>query len=255
MAAHQTLAAFYQCHKQPRSFLLCLESFRKFYPDSSIYVVNDGGYDYSHYCRRIGADYSYVTRVSSNDLLVFSSKATALTYLKRLWDSFSTFSESHVILLEDDVRVLRHHTLPFGHSINGCNHNVHLPVAMVEKLRQRGYGGPLFYGACGGCVLDKEFFASIPFAEVERLLDETPLQEFYSDQLTSFIALYFGGTIGDYNEFYETFYADAIARLVADEVAFLHQYKYDYNVEPTAGQRTLLGPYAPDVGATGSRFF
>lgn len=246
----QTLGAFYQCHKQPRSFLGAVSSFREFYPDSTLYVVNDGGYDYEQYCRSVGAIYSYVPKVSSLGILAFTSQDTALAYLKRLWDSFAHIPESHVVLLEDDVRVVRRHRVPFTHSVNGCNHNVRLPDVMVEALRRRGYTGPLFYGACGGCVLDREFFAAIPFADVEAVIAETPMPEFYSDQLTSFLALYFGGTIGDYDDFYETFYPDVVPRLVDDRIAFLHQYKYDYNVEPTPAQHAVLGRYDP-AGITG----
>lgn len=233
---------------------MCLESFRRFYPDSSVCVVSDGGFDYSRYCESIRAEYTFVSKVSSMGILAFTTQDAALVYLKRLWDSFPRMKETHVILLEDDVRVVRRHRVPFQFSVNGCNHNVRLPDPMVEALTSRGYTGPLFYGACGGCVLHKSFFENIPFSEVERVIAQTEMNEFYSDQLTSFIALYFGGTIGDYDDFYETFYGDVVPRLVADRVAFLHQYKYDYNVEPTPDQRALLGPYdasVPLMGPTG----
>lgn len=245
MTNQQTLAAFYQCHKQPRSFLECVESFRRFYPESTVHIVNDGGYDYSYYCARIGAEYSYVPKETRllGPTGAFSSLEAAERYLTRLWNFISTTKETHFVLLEDDVRVIRHHRLPFVYSINGCNESVRLPDIMVEKLTQNGYAGPFHYGGCGGCVFDRQFFADIPFADVQSLLAETPLSEFHTDQLFTFFALYFGGSIGHYDEFYETFYGDIIERLVTDRVAFLHQYKFDYGREPSEEQRALLGSY------------
>ena len=226
-----------------------MESFRKFYPDASLFVVNDGGYDYTDYCKRAGAVYSYVAKESNmGKPLAYTSKEAVLAYLKRLWDIFPRMKESHFILLEDDVRILRRHTLPFRHTVNGCNRAVRLPDCMLRMLRARsgGYVGPEYYGGCGGCVLDKTFFERIPFADVERLLTETGLTEFHTDQLFSYIALYFGGTVGDYDEFDERFYSDIVMRLVTDRVAFLHQYKFDYGVPPTAEQNARLGSYGAE---------
>lgn len=242
MVKRQTLAAFYQCHQQPRSFLLCLESFRKFYPDTSITVVNDGGYDFRYYCDQIGAFYSYVPKEDTlAATTAFSSLVPTLKYLARLWEFIGRTAETHFILLEDDVRILRRHRSPFQFSINGCNEHVRLPAAIVSALVGQGYSGPTFYGGCGGCVFDREFFANIPFEQVQQLLTETELVEFHSDQLLTFIALFFGGSIGPYDEFCETFYPDVVTRLVTDRVAFLHQYKFDYDLAPTKEQEAVLG--------------
>ena len=51
---------------------------------------------------------------------------------------------------------------------------------------------------------------------------------FASDILLSFIALYFGGSIDDYDEFAELWFKDIELRLKENKVAFLHQYKKDY---------------------------
>jgi hypothetical protein len=242
VASKQSLAGFYQCHKNPKNFLECMKSFRYYYPDSNVVVVSDGGHNYETYCKRQKCDYTYVPKDSNMAApLIYSSRDAALGYLRRLWNAFPKMTETHFILLEDDVRVLKRHTAPFQYSINGCNQYMFLPSVMATKLCDKGYTGPTFYGGCGGCILDKEFYMSIPFEAVQKLLEETPLTEFPADQLFSFIALYFGGSIGPYNEFTETLYPDWAKRVAKNEIAFLHQYKKEYGMEPTTLEKAILG--------------
>lgn len=244
-AAPQSLAGFYQCHKNPKNFLGCMESFRAHYPGASVVVVSDGGYNYRDYCKKFGYDYTYVTKEQNMARpLAYTSSEAVLKYFERLWAAFAKMRESHFILLEDDVRIIRRHTVSFKYSINGCGYGMRLPDCIIEKLKEKKYTGPYFYGGCGGCVLDKNFFAAIPFERVRKLLEETALTEFHTDQLFTFIALYFGGTIGQYEEFAEM-HKRGPQRVEAGTVAFLHQYKVDYGKEPTPEEAAALGFYAP----------
>ena len=43
----QEFGAYLQCHKNPYATYKCLESFRKFYPDNTIVLLSDNGYDYT----------------------------------------------------------------------------------------------------------------------------------------------------------------------------------------------------------------
>jgi len=206
MEGTQSLGAYYQCHKNAVSFVRTIQSFQTYYPDNTIIVVNDGGYDYSEFCRDNGIPYRYIEKIpTKNNALLFTSYESCLFFLKNLFDSFSFIKESHILLLEDDVRVLKKHTKPFLYSVNGCNKNESLPLYAIHVLKQKGYKEPFYYGACGGCVLNKSFFQSIDFKEIEKLIyemrDETEM--FASDILLSFIAYYFGGTIEQYDEFAE----------------------------------------------------
>jgi cellulose synthase/poly-beta-1,6-N-acetylglucosamine synthase-like glycosyltransferase len=227
----QTLGAYYQCHKNAASFIRTIKSFKYFYPESDIVVVNDGGYNYKEFCQNNNIHYSYNAKIdTTNNALLFNNYETCIKFLENLFNSFKYIKESHILLLEDDVRVLRHHTNEFKYSVNGCNKNEKIDGVIKNILMNTGYTGPLYYGACGGCVIDKNFFQSIDFEEIKNLIynikDHKHL--FASDILLSFITLYFGGTIDDYDEFAEVWYNDIEKRLIEKRVAFLHQYKEDY---------------------------
>jgi hypothetical protein len=165
-----------------------------------------------------------------------------------MFRELKTINATHVILLEDDVRILRQHTIPFLYSINGCNQNEFLDPVAVNILKKKGYNGPFYYGGSGGCVIDKVFFESIDFNEIEKLFIEIKdcPSLFASDKLISFITLYFGGTIGKYDEFAETWYSDINFRIHNNSVSFLHQYKNDYEkngVFPNDDEIIELGDY------------
>lgn len=229
---NQTVGAYYQCHKNAASFIRTIKSFKQFYPESDIVIINDGGYDYQYYCNNNNIKYTYIPKTTelTQQALIFTSFTSCLLFLKNLFDSFKNIKETHILLLEDDVRVLKTNTLPFLSTINGCNKNEKLHPILINILKEKGYNGPFFYGACGGCVIDKEFFQNIDFKDVEKLIykiKDVP-QVFASDILISFIALYFGGTIDQYDEFAEMWYHDIQTLILNNKIAFLHQYKQDY---------------------------
>jgi GR25 family glycosyltransferase involved in LPS biosynthesis len=242
----QTLSAYYQCYKNPKSFLRVMNAFQTHYPNSTIVVSNDGGDDYSSYCASITSNtvhYSYYpkTRPPSKQL-AYRTVEPLLDFLSRLWQSFPLYKESHIVLLEDDVHILRRHTLPFEHTINGMNPAYELPKAMKDVLIEKGYKGHFYLGGCGGCVISKTFYERIPFSEVESLLRKVTVPVYASDVALVFLALYYGGSINKYDEFGEMFYPNIQSLLVENKLAFLHQYKLDYGHPLTDMETKALQP-------------
>jgi len=225
----EMIGAYYQSYKNQKSFENTILSFRKWYPAASLIVNSDGGDDFSEFCSQHGATFTMKQKLKTGRNLVFDSIGAILEFVKRIWDSLHSIHEPYFILLEDDVRILRRHTKPFQYTLNGCNPNEFLPVQMQGILRERGYTGSFQYGACGGTVLHTDFLKKISFEAVEEALYELPKAVYGSDQVLSYLVLYFGVTIGPYEEFAEMWYADIQLRIDGDIVAFLHQYKKEYD--------------------------
>lgn len=247
----QTLGGYFQCYKNPTSFLRAIQSFRTVYPNSTIVVNNDGGHDYSIFCKNNSIPYTYYPKEvihrpvsSTGSVLTFSVLTPIYNFIHRMWLSFPQYKETHLILLEDDVRILRHHTAPFKFTINGLNTRTLLREPLIHILENKGYNGTFHYGGCGGCVFDKTFLEQIPFADVDVLLKSLPpLTSYNADELLTCIALYFGGSIGTYPEFIETWYPNSKQLCDEGKIAFLHQYKNDYTTPPNAEEGLLLGNY------------
>ena len=49
--------AYFQCYKNPYATYKCLESFRKFYPESTIVLLSDNGYNYSEMAKKFNCIY------------------------------------------------------------------------------------------------------------------------------------------------------------------------------------------------------
>lgn len=244
--AQQSLGAFYQCYRRPASFLRCIKSFLKQYPHATVVVDNDGGDNFSQACVRLGPNVHYTQHSRTpgqqeTASLVFSGPERLLQFLERLWRSFDVITEDFVLLLEDDVRVLKRHESLFQGAISGCNARERLPEPMNAALRARMRisSVPPGYGACGGCVLNRKFFQAIPYDLARQTLLSVKCNEWASDQALSFICLVHGGTILPNEEFAETWYSDLKKRM--PRVAFLHKFKDDYNAPPTEEEHRLLG--------------
>ena len=62
----QEFGAYLQCHKNPYATYKCLESFRKFYPDNTVVLLSDNGYDYTEMAKYFRCIY-----IHSDENIVF----------------------------------------------------------------------------------------------------------------------------------------------------------------------------------------
>jgi hypothetical protein len=56
--SQQTLGAMLQCYKNPYATYKCIESFRQHYPDSTIVIISDNGYDYTKLAEHFNCIYT-----------------------------------------------------------------------------------------------------------------------------------------------------------------------------------------------------
>lgn len=224
MTSPHSIGALFQCYKNPVNTYRALKSFRFFYPTSTVHLINDGGDPIMEkIAKRFNCIYWYKENIASKRSLIYNDVSAILEMLRRIWQVFHEIEEDHVILLEDDVRILRRHSLPFKYSINGCNFH----TSLFDELKVPGK--QVYYGGCGGAVFDKNFFLSIPFDKIEKMFLEKPEPHRYPlDMVMTCIALTHDGSVGQHEEFAEIWYGDYQERLRRNMIAFLHAYKNEY---------------------------
>jgi hypothetical protein len=122
--------------------------------------------------------------------------------------------------------------------MNGCNFQEHLYPELQRLLPP---GSQTFYGGCGGTILRKDFFESIPFETVERVVSELSLRDYPSDQILTFLTRKFGGAVGSYTDFAEEWYPNILELKAAGKVAVLHNYKKEYGLPLMAEEAAELG--------------
>jgi hypothetical protein len=231
------IGAYYQAYKKPKCVEFVLSNYRKHYSDTDIILISDGGDDFSNLAKKYNCIYFYENNLSgihsdkSKGLAesYFHSPEILINYVFRMAKYLPLIKQEHFIILEDDVLVLNK-TNNLKYDINGSNPLESLPQSVCIDLKQVL---KLNYGACGGCILNTNFFTNI-LKQTNLSLIKNQIQHYCdltterwaSDAILSYICLANNGTIGDWDGFGETWEKDIMDRI--DKLEVLHQYKNLY---------------------------
>ena len=230
----QSLGAFLQCHKNPYATFKSLESFRQFYPDSTVVLISDNGYNYSEMAKHFNCIY-----IHSNENLqfVFNNLATndlKINHMKqlseRVKECFKLCKEEYIIWLEDDVIVTDKITDTFNYDMNGCCPNNINHIDMHELKNDFSCIDPnkiYIRNGHGGTVFHKNNF--IRYLENKEILNKL-LDRYYvyrgpweQDFIFSMITILNNGTIGPYKG-----QGDCYGNMLSPHLCVQHQYKKHY---------------------------
>ena len=137
--------AFLTVYKNPLATYKCLESFRKFYPNNTIVLISDNGYNYTEMAKLFNCIYTHcneqlwliyhdtedIKKGINGKQLQWVNKL-----LERIYNGFSQIKEDYFIWLEDDVVINRRLNDPLICDINGYNPNSYW-LSMLEKMKQK----------------------------------------------------------------------------------------------------------------------
>lgn len=233
------ISAYYQCYKNSKALDFVLSKFRSFYPESQIALVSDGGENFSKKAKEYKCEYTYESKLNSELNLVFNNFDSLKTFIFRIKKYTEKFKSKYLLLLEDDVIVYNKISeTDLIYDINGCNFNEFFNFGHESLLKQYNPSlkvyNKIFFGGCGGSILNLDFFKKI-FNDEEKLNKD--IEEFFnhaepqncaSDRGLSYICLKNQGTIGQYKGFCETWYPDYKIRKQNNSIEVLHQYKELY---------------------------
>lgn len=155
----QEFGAYFQCYKQPMATYKCLESFRKHYPNNTIVLLSDNGYNYSKMAEYFNCIYIH----SYENIPLCNKDLSNDTYIKnvnkiieRFKTAFNLIKENYVMWLEDDVYINSKVTDILRYDINGWCPNSY-NENMINGLNQTytfinkenvyrwgGHGGSIF---------------------------------------------------------------------------------------------------------------
>jgi hypothetical protein len=224
------LAAIFQCYKNPLATFECLQSFRKFYPDSKVILLSDNGYDYTEMAKHFNCTYVHETRHCG-----LSAKITEgyLQTVERLLKMITQIRSEYFILLEDDVNIIKKYTEEFKGDINGnCINKIRKSVfdripfapAIREDTFYTGHGGSVYKTETMLGVLNNDDQIKWLIANWESV-GLGPMVDV--DIFLSLLVLINGGTIHHLTQ-----HKDLITNGITDcsSVSVLHQVKKSYGV-------------------------
>ena len=150
------IGAYYQCYRDKYATYMALQSFRKYYIDAPVYLVSDGGDDFSNIAKYFNCDYDRKKRMGNGT----TTRGNNITeWFNRLAETCNKYKDvDWIIILEDDVYTrgkIKH--LPPAPLAGPCT----MPftdkaIAAIRKLHPHikinGYSG------CGGSIFHRETF-------------------------------------------------------------------------------------------------
>lgn len=129
------MAGYLVCYQNPYATYMCLQRFRSCYPQTTLVLASDKGYDYRNMAAHFGAIYLHETDTlnrSATSFPVERRKEIIRSMLRRHARAVGYVKEPYLMWLEDDVRVNSPVTAQLHADMNGYNPNC-LPLE-TKKL-------------------------------------------------------------------------------------------------------------------------
>ena len=218
--------AYLQCHKQPYATYHCLLSFRTHYPNATVVLLSDNGYDYTEMAKHFRCIYIHGESIPLMVTLEEDYITKSHTLIERMEKVFPLIKEEYIMWLEDDVRVNDLIQEPFRYDLNG-----HCPNQFTWNIDKTKYPlhGVYHWSGHGGSVYHKEKLLSY-FKNKTVIQDVLVNWKKYNltcnichDFFWSLIITLQGGTVGPYKGHADCYYKN-------ENIRVQHQYKVWYNV-------------------------
>jgi len=247
-----TIGAYFQCFKQPKSTIATISSFRKNYPNGTIVVASDGGYDYSDISHYYGCTYVQYDRMGTDIGIVTTDRNKIITWVNRLLDAAKIIPDDYIMILEDDVRIYKP-VESLRYDCNGINTEVRIGSRLTEFLKTRNSTIPkdctnYYFGGCGGAIINKQFILDNikdideTITILESYQDEKMRGQYVSDYWISILILYHGGSLGPYEGFSETWHMSySLKQHVLHTVKTAHFDKTLHNKPLSKNELAILG--------------
>lgn len=231
----QPFGIFFQCHKQPYATYEALKSARQHYPESTIVLLSDNGYNYSKMAEYFKCIYIHENEnipVTYSELDSGYHITNSKNLINRFSNAFKQIKEEYIMLLEDDVSINNKIIDTFKYDINGYCPNVFdiHRYKLKDKYPFLSENIVYHFSGHGGSVYHKvnilKYFNNIQV--IDDILYNWKQYNFPSticvDFLCSAIVLLNKGTIGSYEGHCDGFGGKH------NHIKVQHQYKAYYNL-------------------------
>lgn len=231
---NKNISFFYQCYKQPFACKKAIEQIRTIYKDEEIFLFCDGG-DVQH--EQIAKSfknitYEYCERISGLSVGNYPSDTFASRkYLNRMLKAIQQTTAEFIVLIEDDVRIIKKIDMSqVIYDLNGA-HNMQYPQNIQNYCKYWLNNKSQMHSGAGGAIIRTAFFRRIlndPLIDVHlnKLFEMRPIPA-GCDLILTFLTYVYEGTVGNYPGFCEKNWPDYSYRLSNNLIEVLHQFK-DY---------------------------
>lgn len=193
----KTIGFFFSCFTEKRAVEYALSELVKYYSESPIYLVSDGGLDYSYLKSRYRNLYTSLEEDTMSETFKITGDLTtgnfrdeyyqevikkcALTVLDRLERAIDYCKTDYILMMDPDTLVRGILTIPEGSKLLGSRVNVGMPQGIKEILKEHE-GAKVIdcWGATPALFESQTFLRALShFKENIGILDKFT-QEFYA---------------------------------------------------------------------------
>lgn len=245
-----TMGAFYQCYKQPKALIGALQHFRNIYPDSTIVLVSNNGDDMRNIAKHFNCNYIHESESTSDYSVYCRDESAVKLYVRRIFEAAKRIKEDYIILLADDVHVLK----PISglkYDLNGGEGQWRIKLKLklynflgIKKTKPAKYDT---LPALGDAFVLRKNFVLEHFGNIETALKEiAPIIKnrynngFPSDVCINMLTIYYGGSIGNFFGWYEKTRWFYRIRRFFNTIEVSHQEKDLYNKPLSAEEKSIL---------------
>jgi len=158
-----SLGFIHSASNQLRSAEFVMENIRQHYPDSNYIVLVDKGADYHSLAEKYNAEILYCQRKNGYPVEPYGyTPQQVIEFLIRMYIGCIRCTEEYVMMVEEDVVILKPLTIPEDTVVMGYNtiNGNDYPEQFINIIQASSGKEPNFkkYGSCGGTIFHRETF-------------------------------------------------------------------------------------------------
>lgn len=159
------LGAYFSAYKNKNATRFVIDSFKKNYPESPIFLISDGGDNFSEFSDHYeGLAYEWMDNILGNEENNYKKLPYEAFRMKSYWNRLKKAVDhcksKYIMILEDDVLVNRRFSIPESTNISGLS-GPFLSDRMISDILSSSGISSRRYGMCGGSVIRCNTFLEI----------------------------------------------------------------------------------------------
>jgi len=160
------LGAIFTVYKNKKATRFVLENFKKFFPDSPIVLISDGGDDFSDLATEFSCSYYHMENLYGDSTNNYPTLPYNKERMLRWWDrlnlSVHINNTKYMMILEDDVYVKDNFEIP-DINLAGVRIGNYFSNEMLKEIKENNpdLNFSNNYGMCGGSIFNCDIFRLI----------------------------------------------------------------------------------------------
>jgi hypothetical protein len=212
--------AFFQCFREVYAADKALESYRKFYPNGNVFMINDGG---NPDMEKISKKYN-VQEYRYKENIGICHWRDPVEWFERFFEGLNHMETEFFVMQEEDVLHVRPvDTSKISSDISGTHPLMTLPQELTDYIFSETGNVRTYYAGGGGSIFRREFFENISKKDWRRHVVNVPHGWLHADIVLTFMTYLYGGSVE-----YCTECAEYDRPEYNSDPAIVHQYKENY---------------------------